>query len=159
MRSQSRNNVSLLSRQALGFDIDNIVILTIKCSLCRTSLALHRSVDVVTTRLQTLPRSERLHTRIKLSELQLHQVNHRKFFNSIFIEYLAAIGGSGTTRTELYSFELERWSSYKSYPFHSTIDSAPVLFHNDGWLIFGGWDGPNVVKTIARVPTRFIKVL
>ena len=59
---------------------------------------------------------------------------------------LAAIGsGEGHSKSEIFSFESKRWSTKATYPFHSTIDSAAVVYHS-GFVIFGGWNGPNVVK-------------
>ena len=39
----------------------------------------------------------------------------------------------------------------KDYPFHESIDSYAILYHDEGFILFGGWSKPNMVKTVAKL--------
>ena len=53
-------------------------------------------------------------------------------------------------KVEFLNLNTFQWSQGPTYPYHNAINYAPVVFHEGGFLVFGGFTDSEQVKTIAR---------
>ena len=73
----------------------------------------------------------------------------------IFLDHILAVGDSSHANAELLDTSKWSWSNTAPYPFHSNVYQAPVLYNDEHFYIFGGYEynrenSEPGISTIAR---------